>query len=597
MTRSRDGEWSGVSTSEDSALSVLRRGLAGSPQLLRGLPVTVGLGLAVAVAQMASPVVIQRAIDRGGLSSGDVSVGTVMRLVAVGLVIVCCSAVLTWWAQRRLIERAEEALRDLRVRAFEAAHRLSIADHNEERTGALTARVTSDIAAMSRFVDWGMFAWIVQPVVLVGVFVVMAFYSWPMALVSLVLFLPVVPILGRVQKGMLNAFGDHRAAVGSALTEFGEALAGAEVIRAYGAQRRGRSRLRHVSQVRYRAGVRTNFFGAAVYVIGDFFSAVMLSAMLVVGVIWRDELGLTAGSFVAVLFLTTLVSTPTAELSETLNQVQEAVAGWRRVLDLIGHPVDLVEDENGQTLPTGPLSVEAEAVGFAYRGACPVLFDVQVSLAAGSQVAIVGETGSGKTTFAKLLMRLADPVNGTIRVGGVPLEQVARSSRIESVRLVPQDGFLFNTTIDENIRLGRDGTSTQDVSAAIELLGLSPWLETLPEGINTVVGDRGSSLSVGERQLVAFARAAVADPGLLILDEATSSVDPETDRRLTSALARLADGRTVVSIAHRLATAESADVILVFDQGRLVQQGSHRELVGLVGPYAELHRAWTANAQ
>ncbi len=583
-------------TAPTSAFAVLRRGFSGSPQLLRGLPVTVGLGLTVAVAQMAVPVIIQLAIDRGGLSSGTVESGTVVVLVALGFAVVGVSGVLTVVAQRRLIVRAEETLRDLRVRAFDAAHRLSMADHNEEHTGSLTARVTSDVDALSRFVDWGLFAWVVQPIVLTGVFALMAFYSWPMAVISLLLFLPILPLLRAMQRGMLRAHSSLRVAVGDTLNEFGEALGGAEVIRAYGAEPRSRRRMLHASQLRYRAGLRTARYGATVYVIGDFFSAVVLSTMLAVGVFWRDSLGLTAGSFVAVLFLTTLIATPTAELSETLNTVQEAVAGWRRVLDLIDHPVDLHEPQNGVALDTGPLGIDADAVTFAYRSGKAVLHDVTVRIDPGAQVAVVGETGSGKTTFAKLLMRLADPVAGSIELGGIPLDQVERSSRLESVRLVPQDGFLFNTTIDENIRLGREGTTDDDVTAALDLLGLEPWLATLPDGLQTVVGDRGSDLSVGERQLVAFARAAVADPGLLILDEATSSVDPETDRRLTSSLARLADGRTLVSIAHRLATAESADVVLVFDQGRLVQQGSHAELVDQHGPYSELHKAWTANA-
>jgi len=222
-----------------------------------------------------------------------------------------------------------------------------------------------------------------------------------------------------------------------------------------------------------------------------------------------------------------------------------------------------------------------------------VLRDVSVSVPAGARVAVVGETGSGKSTFARLLCRLADPTTGHITVGGQRLDAVSESSRQSRIRLVPQDGFLFNTSIRANIGYGRLDATESDIAEALDLLDLGGWVDSMPLGLDTRVGERGGSLSVGERQLVCFARAAVADPGLLILDEATSSVDPQTDRQLTRALDRLAEGRTIVSIAHRLSTAEAADVILVFDAGSLVEQGSHNELLAQNGIYTSLHEAWT----
>jgi ABC-type multidrug transport system fused ATPase/permease subunit len=216
-------------------------------------------------------------------------------------------------------------------------------------------------------------------------------------------------------------------------------------------------------------------------------------------------------------------------------------------------------------------------------------------VAAGANVAIVGATGCGKTTFAKLLTRLADPVDGTIRLGGVDLREVAPSSRREAVRMVPQDGFLFDGTVRENVRFGREGASERDVDTAFEELGLGGWIESLPEGLDTVVGERGEAVSVGERQLVALARAQIASPGLLILDEATSAVDPGTERRITEAIRRLSEGRTVVTIAHRLSTAEVADHVFVFDAGRLVEEGTHEELVAEGGVYGRLHDSWLGN--
>jgi putative ABC transport system ATP-binding protein len=221
-----------------------------------------------------------------------------------------------------------------------------------------------------------------------------------------------------------------------------------------------------------------------------------------------------------------------------------------------------------------------------------VLIDVNTVIEPGTNVAIVGETGSGKTTFAKLLCRLADPQEGWIRLSGVEIRDLSASSRLQTVRMVPQDGFLFDASIGDNIRFGRPGATDADIADAIDRLELRWWVEQLPDGLHTEAGERGSNLSVGERQLVALIRAALADPGLLILDEATSAVDPETDAALTRAIQRLSEGRTIVSIAHRLATAEASDCVIVFDRGRIVQTGSHEELVAQPGIYRRLHQAW-----
>jgi ABC-type multidrug transport system fused ATPase/permease subunit len=236
-------------------------------------------------------------------------------------------------------------------------------------------------------------------------------------------------------------------------------------------------------------------------------------------------------------------------------------------------------------------------VRFAYRSGDEVLRGIDLDVAAGASVAVVGETGSGKTTIAKLLCRLADPSTGTVRIGGVDLRTVDPTARRAAIRMVPQDGFLFDTTLVENVRVGRADATDEEVRAAFDALGLGAWLDDLPGGLAAPVGERGSNLSVGERQLVALARAQLGDPGLLILDEATSSVDPETEQALTEALDRLSAGRTVISIAHRLSTAERADLVVVVDAGELVEQGTHTELVDAGGPYARLYESWLGNTR
>lgn len=579
------------------ALAVMRRGIKVSPELRAGLAITVVMALTAAVGRLIVPILVQLVLDNGVLSDDGYDGAYVWTVSLAALAVVLLVAAASRVALIRLVDMAETVLMNLRVRVFEHIHHLSLADHTESRRGVLVARVTSDVETLARFTQWGLISWIIDTAIIVGTIAVMLWYSWPLTLLVLVIHVPLVPFLRWVQRSQFVSYGKVRSRVAETLGHVSEAVTGAQVIRAYGYGEPVRERLDDAIERQFAQQQRSQVWFACMLPVVDVVSSISLAVAVGVGVWYRDDLGLEVGELVAFLFLVNLLLQPVAQLGEVLDQTQTALAGWWKVLRVLDVPVEVAEPSEGAAPAAGPLEVELDGIGFSYRTGPPVLRDVSFTIPAESVVAVVGETGSGKTTCARLLTRLADPTEGVVRVGGVDLREVDPDARRAAIRMVPQDGFLFDVSIRDNIAYGREGTTAAEVERAIDVLGLRGWIETLPDGLDTVVGERGGRLSVGERQLVALARAQVADPGLLVLDEATSAVDPETEEALAAALDRLAGGRTMISIAHRLSTAERADLVIVFDKGRVAQMGPHEDLVAVPGIYQTLYESWLGNTR
>jgi len=576
-----------------SAVETLRRGFRLSPEFLVGLRVTLLLALVATAGRVVVPIAVQQTVDRGLQAPGGPDVALVRWAVLLAAVVVLITAAAAYRMNVRLYRAAEGGLATLRVKAFRHVHDLSVLHQATERRGALVSRVTSDVDQISQFMQWGGILMVVSVGQLLMSTVVMAIYSWQLTLLVWACFLPLFLALRYFQRKVAGAYGRVRERVGDLLSAVSESVVGASVIRAYAVEDRTAHRIDTAIDNHRSSATRAQALVALSFSTGEIVAGIANAAVVLVGVLLGVGGDISLGKLLAFLFLVTLFVQPVQVGTEVLNEAQNAIAGWRRVLAVLDARPDVPDPkERGVDLPRGPIDVRFSRVSFAYPGGPEVLHDVDLAIAPQSRVAVVGETGSGKTTFAKLLTRLMDPTRGQVLVDGVPLPDVRFSSLRQRIVMVPQDGFLFDASLADNIRYGRLDATDDDILLALTELGLADWLDGLPRGLATAVGQRGESLSAGERQLVALARAYVADPDLLVLDEATSAVDPATEVRLQRALEGLTRGRTALSIAHRLSTAEAADEVIVFDGGEVVERGPHADLVDRGGVYARLHASW-----
>ncbi|MCP3013581.1 ABC transporter ATP-binding protein/permease [Nocardiopsis dassonvillei] len=583
--------------SSEGAMDTLRRGLRLSPEFARGLWLTLAFAVVATAGKVIVPIAVQQIIDNGLTGANGPDLGFVTRMVTVCAALLVVTMICSYLMNVRLYRATESGLATLRRKAFRHVHDLSVLTQNSERKGALVSRVTSDVDQISTFMQWGGLLLLVSSGQLLVATVLMAVYSWQLTLVVWICFLPLLFGVRWLQKLLSKAYLTVRENTGDMLGVIGETVMGASVIRAHGTEGRTAERIDTTVLTTRRSQIRAQRLSMAVSPFAEIIAALGNTAVVLIGVWLGLDGGLTAGQLIAFLFLMTLFIQPMMMATEIFNEAQNAIAGWRRVLGVLDTVPDIADPgEAGRVLPRGPVRVSFDGVTYSYPEGPVVLDDVSVEITPGTRVAVVGETGSGKTTFVKLLTRLMDPAQGTVRLDGVDLREVAFSSLRSRVVMVPQEGFLFDSSLGDNIRFARPESTDAELEAAVTELGLAEWLDSLAHGLDTPVGQRGESLSAGERQLVALVRAYIADPDLLVLDEATSAVDPHTEVRIQRALDRLTHGRTSVAIAHRLSTAEAADRVLVFDDGRIVQSGSHTELVDRPGVYADLYASWVRSS-
>ncbi len=589
-----------LDTGEDMApMETIRRGMAISPELREGLRLTLFFAVVASFGQVIVPIAVQQTLDRGINGPGGPDVSFVVWMGVAAAAGIVLTSLASYFMTSRLFRTSERGLATLRIKAFRHVHDLPLLTQNTERRGALVSRVTSDVDQVSQFLVFGGLIFIVSIGQMLVASVIMFVYSWQLALVVWIAFAPLFLSIRWFQRRLSLAYAVVRRQVGVLLSAISEPVVGAEVVRAYAVEDRTQARIDSAVDEFKAASIKAQQYTVVSFSLGGLSAGLANAGVLIVGVMLGFTGDISAGTVLAFAFLVTLFVGPVQMGTQIITDAQNAIASWRRVIGILETPADLIDPgPDGETLPRAPIDVTFDHVTFAYPGGPPVLREVTMSIDAGTRLAIVGETGSGKSTFAKLLTRLMDPSEGRVLLDGIDVRDIAAASLRRSVVLVPQEGFLFDDTIAANVRYGKLDATEAEILSSAEELGLADWVAGLPRGLATKVGQRGESMSAGERQLVALLRAHLADPDLLVLDEATSAVDPQLEMRIGRALERLMTGRTSVTIAHRLSTAENADEVVVVDKGRIVQRGPHAELVTQTGSaYAGLHASWTTRLE
>jgi ATP-binding cassette subfamily B protein len=537
---------------------------------------------------LAAPLLVKLAIDRG-FERHDVHAIDVIALVYVALVltrpvlervIVLCSA-----------RAGERFLGDLRVTAYEKLQQLSMPFFEETRAGVLVSRLTADVQTLTTFTRLVLVE-VVGSVLLFAVSIAILVALSP--LLSLVMLVS-VPLLVwsslRYGKRSRPAFLALRDRVADTMSSLQEGLAGVRVVQSFGQEGQRFASYSAQSRAQVSAWRRISLVNIGFFPMIAFAQSLALAAVLVTGGYLERHGRVSVGTVVAfALYLISLFD-PIARLGDWFSEFQSGRAALAKIATLLEEPVTVTGGT--ETLPsTGELAIED--VTFSYGDEAPAVAGVSLTVKPGEHLALVGATGAGKSTLAKLLVRAYDPDAGRISFGGVDLRAATLDSLRSRIVFVPQEGHLFSGTIADNVRLGRPSASDEETREALRRVGALARFEALPDGLETDVRSRGVRLSSGERQLVSLARVALADPSVIVLDEATSSLDPQTEAAVEQALTVLSRGRTMITIAHRLSTAERADRVAVMEQGRLAEVASHVELVAQGERYARLWASWQA---
>jgi ATP-binding cassette subfamily B protein len=570
--------------------SLVARAARLAPDLKWQLVGAIAVASVATLVRLLGPLIIRGGID-DGIAEGDKRTIIVAAAMYVGLLVVQYFASAA--AQLSVAFVGERYLVRLRTVVFSRLLRLDMGFYSRSKSGVLVSRMTSDIESLQEFASDGAVLALTNLLTVLGVAVALLLVDWQMAFVVFAVVLVLAGVSVVFQRQARRAYDQVREHIGSVLATLQEGITGVRVVQAFTQEHAQASTFGRVNERYFEANMAAARAISWYFPVVAFLRIISLAAALGIGASRVLNGSMTIGTLVAFLLYLDWFFQPIINLSNVYNLLQSALAAIAKLFGLMDEIV-VVDDKPGAFDLSEPVAgaVALEGVSFSYEPGTVVLDDVSVVVGAGERVAIVGETGSGKSTIAKLIMRFYDPESGVVAIDGNDLRDITERSRTDALALIPQDGFLFAGTLRDNIAYAAPDATDAAAWNVLRAMGIDDWVRSLPEGLETEVRERGGRFSAGERQLVALARAFLSDPSIIVLDEATSNLDPETEIQVEGALRVLLAGRTSVVIAHRLRSAERADRVVMVDGGRIIAEGTHAELVERSPRYRELVEVW-----